>query len=243
MALLVFVFGDNIYDRIFEKNADLIVRTNKTTQYIPDDLLGVTNDYFSKKINKPIADSLRIIKITNEGIPSKKLRIQFNLDGAIYDYKIDSSESIADSSIKGNSSIVINMDRLSQNATLEVKVWHRDDSKAFTASYSDDISSKELFYNETNKSYKSAIFFTVVFMIFIQSVLLILINLLRHMKSERKEKNERALVDRVLLEIGESLMEDEPSQAEQESKIQSSSEKDKVKERLREFVKKNTQSD
>lgn len=244
ISFLVLLFGNNVYDRIFDEGTDIIMLTSKTTQFIPDDLLSVTNVYFSKRMNKPIADTLRIIIIKNEGSPSKKLRMQLNLDGAIFDYKIESSETITDNSIKQSSSIIINMDRLSQNATIELKVWLRDDSKIFNASYSDDIASKEILYKETKYSYKNTIFLTIVAMIFFESLLLIVINSLRGMKSERKEKEEKALVDRVLIEIGESFMEDEASEVDKENKeneVQSSSEKDKVKERLREFIKKNTQ--
>ncbi|AIW41066.1 hypothetical protein [Paenibacillus polymyxa] len=240
ISFFMLLFGNNIYDRIFKNETDIIFQTSKTNQFIPDDLLSVTNKYLTNKLNKPIADSLRIIKIKNLGSPSKKLRIQINLDGAIYDYKVESTEMITNNSIKNSSSIILNMERLSQDATIDLKVWFRDDSKNFSASYTDDISSKEI-NKETNYSYRNMIFLTIVAVIFLESLLFIL-NSIKRAKSEREEKDKKALLERFLKEIGESFMEDETSElADTEIEVQSSSEKDKVKERLRDLVKRNVQ--
>lgn len=242
ISLLVLIFGNNIYDRIFENNTNIILETSKTNQFIPDDLLSITNTYLTDKLNKPAADSLRIIKMKNLGISSKNLRIQFNLDGVIHDYKVESTETIKDTSLINNSSIILNMDRLSQNATIDMKVWFRDESKNFSASYTDDISSKDI-KKVIKNSYFRTIVLTVVAVIFIESLLFIFLNFFKKAQYERKEKDHKALVDKVLIEIGESFMEDDIHEVDENViEAQSPSEKDKVKERLREFVKKNVQS-
>lgn len=237
ISLLVLLFGNNIYDKL-SKTTNVRIESSKTAQFIPDGLLNVTNAYFTT--NKAIVNSFRIIKIKNVGSPSRNLRIQLNLDGDIYDYKIESTESIIDSKVSANSIINISMDRLSQNAIVYLQVWFRDDNKNLQASYSDDISSKNIPINEVVSTTTRTIIMTVVAIIMIQSILYLLMNYFRKMKLERKTREKTELVDWVVSEIVENLSEENNLTDESNNENLSTSDKDKAKERLRELIKKNT---
>ncbi|WP_339310811.1 hypothetical protein [Paenibacillus sp. FSL M7-0896] len=237
ISLLVLLFGNNIYDRL-SKTTNVRIESSKTAQFIPDGLLSVTNAYFTT--NKAIVNSFRIIKIKNVGSPSRNLRIQLNLDGDIYDYKIESTESITDSKVSANSIINISMDRLSQNAIVYLQVWFRDDNKNLQASYSDDISSKNIPINEVVSTTTRTIIMTVVAIIMLQSILYLLMNYFRKMKLERKTREKTELVDWVVSEIVENLSEENNLTDESNNENLSTSDKDKAKERLRELIKKNT---
>ncbi|WP_339266496.1 hypothetical protein [Paenibacillus sp. FSL R5-0470] len=236
ISLLVLLYGNNIYDR-FSKSPNVRIESSKADQFIPDGLLNVTNAYFTN--NNAIVNSFRIIKIKNVGSPSRNLRIQLNLDGDIYDHKIESTESITDSKVIANSIINISMDRLSQNAAVDLKVWFREDNKNLQASYSDDISSKKIPINEDVSTTTRTILMTIVAIILIQSVLFLLMNYFRKMNLERKTREKTEFLDWVIAEIGENLSEDNIPTDESNDEVLSTSDKDKAKERLRELIKKN----
>lgn len=236
ISLLVLLFGNNTYDRL-NNNSTLIIETSKTNQFLPDELLGIMNDNTLKNNNRPSADSLRVIKIKNKGISSKNLRIRLDLDGSIFDYKIESTESIKDSSISSNSTVIVNMDRLSQNASIELIIWFREDYKNFYASYSDDISSNKIPYNENKNTTKKSIVMIILVVILIESVLFI-INSLRRMNIAKKEREKTELLDYVLTGINNSFSEEDTTISESESKSPSPSEKDHALERLSKLIEK-----
>lgn len=236
ISLLVLLFGNNIYDRL-NNNSTLIIETSKTNQFLPDKLLEIMNDNTLKNNNRPSADSLRVIKIKNKGISSKNLRIQLDLDGSIFDYKIESTESIKDSSISSNSTVIVNMDRLSQNASIELIIWFHEDYKNFYASYSDDISSNIIPYNENKNTTKKSIVIIILVVILIESVLFI-INSLRRMNIAKKEREKTELLDYVLTGINNSFSEEDTTISESESKSPGPSEKDHALERLSKLIEK-----
>ncbi|OMF12098.1 hypothetical protein BK131_19005 [Paenibacillus amylolyticus] len=238
ISLLVLLFGNNIYDKIFDNKANIILQTNKTNQFIPDDLLNITNDYLINNLKKPIADSLRIIQVKNLGNSSKNLRVEFNVDGVIHDYKVESSEAIKSEMLKNDDSIILNLDRLSLNSTIDVKVWFKDEGKLFNAIYTDDISN-EVIKENTDTSYPKIISLTIVALIFLESLIFIMLYFMKKSKNKTKENNKKELVEMVLTELSENFIEDDASDVNDgEFEEPNSSEKDKVKERLKELVKK-----
>ena len=83
ISLLIFLFGNNIYDRIYNNSPNLIMQTNKTNQFIPDDLLVVTKDYYINNKSKPMADYCKL-GIFRSGCVSLDC-LKGNVEGAEYD--------------------------------------------------------------------------------------------------------------------------------------------------------------
>ncbi|MGC5774102.1 hypothetical protein [Paenibacillus pabuli] len=241
ISLLVLVFGNNIYDRVFNSKTNIILQSNKTNQFIPDDLLGVTNDYLTNTLKKTVADSLRIIQVKNLGSSSRNLRVQLNVDGVIHDYKVESSETVKNNILKNSNSIIVDLDRLSQNSTIDVKVWFKDEGKTFSASYTDDIST-EIINENLTASYFKIIGLTVVALIFIESLIFILLFFINKSKNKTKENNQNEMLELLLTQISENLVEDDENHNNDSEFDQPNvSEKDKVKERLKELVRKKSQ--
>lgn len=237
ISLLILLFGNNVYDRYFN-NVNLVMETSKTNQFVPDEMVNVSKDFFSNQKIKNVADTLRIVRIENEGIPSKNLRIKINLDGTVYDYNIESNEAITNDKIEKDTTIVVDMERLSKNSEVILKIWLKDDSKSFSASYSDDISNKEILNKIENSPQKKLVFMTIVMVIFIESIIFFVISLLRRSKANRKDLDKREMIESVLAEISASLIDvDNQNESETEDILKSTAEKENIQQRLREFTK------
>ncbi|MBA2939867.1 hypothetical protein HZF08_16260 [Paenibacillus sp. CGMCC 1.16610] len=243
LALLTFLFGPNLSMRL-SSDTDIVLESYSIYEYYPKTLEETVSEYYQRK-NLKMADTLRIIDIKNEGAPSKNLRILIKLDGKIDDFKIQSNEIVNEAKLETESSIALNMTRLSKNANVELKVWLRDENKRLEVSYADDISNKTVFEKNNDDVVKKTIFYTIVVVIFFGSVVYLLNNILRKNAMKKKQENDTSLVERFYSDLlNDSLEEQQISQSETNNgdKVSSLTEREKATERLREFVKR-TNSD
>lgn len=236
ITILTFLFGEDITSKLFS-DPNLVIETKVINDYIPTELKKVINESSGiEKLNE--INSLRIISIKNEGKSTKNPRILLNLDGPVHFYETESSEVIKDKKIESDSTMVLSMERLSNNATLKLKVWLKNENKPFKASYTDDISKKVIYEKSQKKIIYTTVFYTTVVIIFIMSILLIFYNAYKNFNTKRKEDEQNNVVDRVLTQLSESL-DDESNQDEKNTENNfTATDTDKTKERLRELINK-----
>ncbi|MEC0228743.1 hypothetical protein [Paenibacillus alba] len=238
IALLTFLLGPNIIGKIYS-DPHIVIDSKKINNYYPKSLRQIIGDYYSKN-NETTANTLRIINIKNEGSSSKNIRILLKLDGSISDYESNSTEVISDEKIDLYSNIVLTLTRLSNNASIELKVWLKEENRPFEVSYTDDVSSKIISEKNQNLIIYYTIFYSFLVIVFIASVLFILNNIIRKTKAKRKEEEQNQMFERVLIELNDSIQEDFDQEDSTKNVKNTTNEKDKFKERLRELVKKSS---
>lgn len=231
LAFLTFLFGENITSKLFS-NTNLVMETKLINEYMPGELKNVVKE---NKFNE--FSTLRIISIKNEGKATKNLRILLKLDGPVYFF--DTNESIEvfkEKKLESDSTIVLSMERLSNDSTIELKVWLKNENKPFTASYTDDISTKVIYEKSQEIVIYYTIFYTAVSIIFIISILLIFYNGYHKFNSKRKEAERNNVVERVLSQLSESLDEEGNTDGKFSENETIETNTDKTKERLRELI-------
>ncbi|MED4697076.1 hypothetical protein [Peribacillus frigoritolerans] len=142
LGVLGFLFGDNLLERF--SGPELNMTSTKVQMNLPNKIEEVVSDYSEKNDISHMPDSYRVIEIYNNGSsPSKDLRLVLNLDGYIYDHKIESTEKINQPYIEKNK-MTIEVERLSPNAKIVLQLWFKNVNKTFQVTYADDNNSKEI---------------------------------------------------------------------------------------------------
>ncbi|MDH8679287.1 hypothetical protein QE109_14105 [Fusibacter bizertensis] len=155
LALLVFLFGDNILGRFGGPKIEMETSFEEFT--IPDKIVNLIND---STVELP--DSIRFITIKNNGNePSRNLKIELNNEGEVFQYSINSAETIIQNTSDG-ATICVEMERLSKNATLSLVVWLRDEGKKFSGLAVDDNKSDTIQYTNGNSNGNKEQYFIVL---------------------------------------------------------------------------------
>ncbi|MFE4145266.1 hypothetical protein ACFX4I_26125 [Peribacillus sp. YIM B13472] len=142
LGILGFLFGDNVKEQL--SGPQLNLNSTKLNMNLPSKFDEIINDYSNKNDVPNLPDSYRVISIENQGSsPSKNLRLVINLDGEIYDYKVNSTEKIKEHKINKNE-LVVETERLSTNAQILLEVWLKNTNNKFQINYADDRDSKQL---------------------------------------------------------------------------------------------------
>ena len=142
LGVLGFLFGDNLLDRF--SGPELNMTSTKVQMNLPNKIEEVVSDYSKKNGISHMPDSYRVIEIYNNGSsPSKNLRVVLNLDGDIYDHKIESTEKINQQYMDKNE-MTIEVERLSPNAKIMLQLWFKDVNKTSKVNYADDKNSEEI---------------------------------------------------------------------------------------------------
>lgn len=229
LALLTFLFGGDIISKLFS-NADIVMETELVNEFMPKEW---ANKEIYKDNPENSVDSLRIIRIKNEGKSTKNFRIILNLDGPIYFKDIKSPEVIKEKRITSESTIILSLDRLSHNSTIDIKVWLDNEKKSFDGSYTDDVSTSKIHVKSQNENIYKTIFYTILVVIFFISIILMVINYRRRLKSKREAEEDR-LIERVLSQVSEDTHEESNDEECQETPNETNS-----YERLRDLIRQN----
>jgi hypothetical protein len=150
IALVVLLFGDNITERF--SGPELIIDSKIDDFPIPEKLLNLIDNEVS------LPDSIRVMTIKNIGSKtSRNINIQIDTEGEIFQYTVKSTEIIKEHSLC-NSSIQMQIERMSSDAEVGIVVWLKNDGKSFNANYADDIKNASLITDkEANENLNSLI--------------------------------------------------------------------------------------
>ncbi|MGV2620741.1 UNVERIFIED_CONTAM: hypothetical protein N8J90_06120 [Halobacillus marinus] len=232
IALVALLFGNNIVGKFF-LSSNLVMESSIINGVFPNDIQKIINkDFDNDKINA--VDSLRVIKIKNEGKSTKNLRITIQLDGPISSSQIESTEVVSKEEIVSESTFILTLNRLSHNATVDLKVWLKNEGNPLRVYYTDDLAKKEIIDIKSRELiYKTAIY-TIGSNLLIVSFLLIISNY-RKIKRKKDQEKENNIAERVLNKL--STMEQEIKE-EQSVDKDDNTDSDETKERLKNLIRK-----
>lgn len=138
LAITTLLFGNNILDSF--KRADFVYSTNKVSlDFSPDLTLS------SKNINNSIIpDTYRELIIKNTGAKSStNVKLHIKLDGNIINSKISSIEDIAIYKVD-KSEIRLSMNRLTNGANVEFKLWLKQNPAVLEVNLLDDQGTRRI---------------------------------------------------------------------------------------------------
>ncbi|SMF79004.1 hypothetical protein SAMN05661091_1650 [Paenibacillus uliginis N3/975] len=214
IAVIVMFFGDNLIGKFGAPELDLV--STKDDFRLPDKLNEIIVKNIDKQESNLIPNTIRIVTIKNNGgSPSKNLNLVIELEGSIYQYKLNSPETITKQSIESNK-LLVNLPRLSKNAEVSMIFWVLDEKNAFKVSYADDNNSGYI-QSVSKESKDSNILNSILLVISIASVLVLMYELLNkyvfQLRKENKESSEK------LLENITSIYEEQVSKNEEELQV------------------------
>ena len=230
IALLTFLFGDSIFSKVFS-NANLVLETELINEFIPEE---IANNKILKDNNLNSDSSLRIIRIKNEGQSARDLRIQLNLDGRIYFNDIISTEKINNKQIESDSIIILSLNRLSHNSTIDIKVWLENEQKQFDVSYTDDVSNSTIREKSQTETIYKTILYTLLALIFLLSLILIIFNYSKK-RNAKRELEQQDLLENILEHVSESSFEEE----KEDESSNTFNDRNNSVDRLRDLINKN----
>ncbi|KRG10716.1 hypothetical protein ACA30_21385 [Virgibacillus soli] len=231
IALLTLLFGDSIISKVFSNKANLVLETELINEFIPEE---IANNKIFKDNNLNKGSSLRIIRIKNEGKSTKNLRIQLNLDGRIYFNDINSTEKITNKKIESDSTIILSLDRLSHNSTIDIKVWLENEQKQFDVSYTDDVSNSTIREKSQSETIYKTILYTLLTLILLLSLILIIFNFSKR-RNAKRSLEQQDLLENILKQVSESHFKEE-SEDESPTTV---NDRNNSLDRLRDLINKN----
>ncbi|MGH0793575.1 hypothetical protein ACQVTT_05065 [Bacillus mycoides] len=137
ISVVGLIFGDDIMGKFSGPKLNMV--STKIDAALP------SKEGIEQNVENHIPALVRVIEIKNEGSnPSKNLKLVIKADGNIYDYKINSTENYKEGKKLDEKTFEVNLDRLSSNANILIKVWMKNGDTPFKVSYADDEDSQEL---------------------------------------------------------------------------------------------------
>lgn len=232
IAIIVMFFGDNLLGKFGEP--ELVLISTKDDFKLPDKLNEIIVNNIDKHESNLIPNTIRIVTVKNNGgSPSKNLNLVVEMDGPIYQYKLNSPETIEKQKIESNK-LLVNLSRLSKNAEVSMIFWIRDEKNAFNASYADDNNSGYIKHTSGNEN-SSVKFNSILLAISVASIATIMYELFKkYVVLIRRETQESSAE---LIENIATLYDEQASKVEEEnltSKEHVSN--DEVKQKLNEII-------
>lgn len=233
MSIIVMILGDNLLERFEEP--ELVMASTKNDFNLPDKLNEIIVNNIDREESNLIPNTIRIVTIKNNGgTPSKNLNLVIEMDGPIYQYKLNSPEIIDNQKVEFNK-LFVNLSRLSKNAEVSMIFWIRDESNKFNATYADDNNSGYIYSSSESKK-DNNIFYSIPFMVFITSIITILYEEFKKYIFVLKKENQvsrQILIDNITDLYKEQILKNEEEKVIFNQRIAN----DEVKQKLNEIIK------
>jgi hypothetical protein len=203
IASITLVFGNNLYERLTTSKITMV--SSKEEFKMPEKISKFIIDSDNNKYFSMMPNAIRVIKIKNSGsVTSRNLNINIDLDGGVFQYKLNSAETINKENISNNK-LTLSLSRLSRNAEISMIFWMKENNNPFQGTFADDNNSGpivNLTATESDFSVKN-IFIVLILLV---SVLITAKEVLTKLM-ERYSKQSKLEAIRIIGEIDDKISE------------------------------------